>query len=133
MKRCVDGRTNPALWERSKRKAVARLGRFSARAMQLAGKLYRDSNGGYCGPKTRAQTSMKKWTQEKWTTAPEAKKVACKKVRGKVVCDRYLPAAAWKKLTPAQRRATRKVKLKSSSQWVSNTKAAQRAGKAARR
>jgi hypothetical protein len=130
---CVKGRTDPALWERSKRKAVARLGRFSARAMQLAAKLYREANGGYCGPKTRAQKSMTKWTRERWETAPGAAPKACRKVRGKVVCDRYLPAKAWASLTPAQRRATRARKLTASSQWVSNTKAAQRAGRKARR
>ena len=121
---CVKGRTNPKLWERSKREAVSRLGgRFSARAMQLAAKLYRDGNGGYCGPKTRAQASMTKWTRERWTTADGRK--ACRKTPdGKTVCDRYLPAKAWAKLTPAQRRATRARKLTSSTQWVPNTKAA---------
>ena len=134
MSRCVDGRTNPALWERSKRKAIARLnGRFSARAMQLAAKLYRNAGGDYCGRKSSAQRSMTKWTREKWTTAPEAEKVACKKVRGKVVCDRYLPASAWKHLTPAQRKATRAKKQSGRGQWILNTSAAQRAGSKARR
>lgn len=134
MSRCVDGRTNPALWERSKKKAIARLhGRFSARAMQLAARLYREAGGDYCGPKTTAQRSMTKWTREKWTTAPEAGKVACKEVRGKVVCDRYLPASAWRSLTPAQRRATRAKKRAGRNQWVPNAPAAKRAGRLARR
>lgn len=135
MSRCENGRTNPALWERSKRKAIARLdGRFSARAMQLAAKLYRDAGGGYCGGKTKAQRSMTKWTREKWMTAPEAPEKACHKTRtGRVVCDRYLPASAWKRLTPAQRRATRAKKRGGRGQWIPNTKAAQRAGSKARR
>jgi hypothetical protein len=133
--KCTKGRTNPALWERSKAKAIKRLGgRFSARAMQLAGKLYRDAGGGYCGPKTKAQKSMSKWTAEDWKTAPGAVKKACKRERsGTVVCDRYLPAKAWASLTPAQRQATRRKKQGATDQWVSNTKAAKKAGRQARR
>jgi len=130
----VDGRTKPELWAQSKRKAVSRLhGRFSARAMQLAAKLYREAGGGYCGPKTRSQKSMTKWTREDWRTAPGADQVACRKVRGEVVCDRYLPASAWKSLTPAQRKATRARKQASRAQWVSNTPKAKAAGAKARR
>ena len=88
---------------------------------QRAGKIYRDAGGGYCGPKTAAQKSMRKWTKERWTTATGKK--ACRKVKGKIVCDRYLPKAVWDKLTPAQRKATRAKKLKSSRQFVANTPA----------
>lgn len=132
---CVEGRTHPALWEESKARAVQRLGgRFSARAMQLAARLYREAGGGYCGKKTQAQRSMTKWTREEWTTAPGAPFRACRKTpSGAVVCDRYLPASAWEALTPAQRQATRRVKRASRAQWVSNTKQARRAGAAARR
>ena len=125
---CVKGRTKPALWERSKKKAIARLGgRFSARAMQLAGKLYRDAGGGYCGGLTQAQRGLRKWTSEKWTTASGKK--ACRGDR----CDRYLPAAAWAELTPAQRKATQRKKRAAKTQWVKNTKAAAKAGRKARR
>lgn len=132
---CVDGRTDPRLWARSKAEAIERLhGRFSARAMQLAGRIYREAGGAYCGPKTRAQRSMTKWTREDWKTAPEAMKRACNLTRGGIVrCDRYLPAAAWKALTPAQRRATRLKKLGAREQWVSNTPRAAAAGARARR
>lgn len=132
---CTDGRTNPRLWEASKALAVKRLGgRFSARAMQLAAKMYQAEGGRYCGKKTKSQNSMRKWTREKWTTAPGANKVACRKTRGgKTVCDRYLPKAAWAKLTPTQRAATRSKKLSARGQWVANTDSARRAGKAARR
>ena len=48
--RSSHGRTDPALWEKCKREAVRRLhGRHSARAMQLAGRLYRERGGGYVG------------------------------------------------------------------------------------
>lgn len=132
--KCVNGRTKPALWEKSKRQAVSRLGRHSARAMQLAGKLYRDAGGGYCGAKTQAQRKMVKWTGEDWRTAPGAAAKACKRTpSGKLKCDRYLPAAAWAKLTPAQRAETRRVKLKARTQYVPNAPAAASAGRAIRR
>lgn len=129
---CISGRADDELWERAKRDAIKKLGgRFSARAMQLAGKLYRQRGGGYCGKKTKAQRKLTKWTREKWTTASGKK--ACRYAHGRTVCDRYLPAAAWKKLTPAQKRATQAKKRASTQQWVKNTKAAARAGRKARR
>jgi len=121
------GRTDPWLWEVSKREALRRLGgRHSARAMQLAGKIYRDAGGGYVGPKTEAQRSLTKWTAEKWTTATGAK--ACRGDR----CDRYLPAAAWGLLSPAEIAATRRKKMASDEQYVANTRAAKAASKKAR-
>ena len=73
MAACVKGRTNPKLWEESKKKAIKKLGgRFSARAMQLAGKMYRDAGGKYCGKRTKSQKSMSKWTAEDWRTATAA-------------------------------------------------------------
>lgn len=128
---CVNGRTDPELWEKSKKKAIEKLGgRFSARAMQLAGKLYRDAGGGYCGKKTKAQKSMTKWSDEDWTTADD--KPARREVDGKVVYDRYLPRAAWKKLSKAQKAATRRKKRASDDQFVPNTAKAAKAGKSAR-
>ncbi len=139
MARCTDGRTNPALWARVKKRAKAeackksarRCGTWDARIAQRAGKLYRDEGGKYCGAKTGAQRSMTKWTREDWRTATG--NAACRKVRGDTVCDRYLPAAAWKKLTPAQRAATRRKKRAGRGQFVPNTKAAKRAGRVARK
>lgn len=129
---CVNGRSDPDLWDKSKKQAISKLGgRFSARAMQLAGKLYRDAGGTYCGRRTKAQRSLEKWTREDWTTADD--KPARRKVDGKVVYDRYLPRAAWKKLTKAQRIATRRKKRKAKAQFVPNTAKAAKAGKAARR
>jgi len=129
---CIKGRTDPDLWEKSKKNAIAQMGgRFSARAMQLAGKLYRDAGGGYCGARTKAQTSMGKWSDEDWTTASGDK--ACKTVDGKTVCDRYLPRKAWNKLTKAQKAATRRKKRGSSAQFVPNTKKAAAAGASVRR
>lgn len=131
MATCVNGRTDPDLWEKSKKKAIAKLGgRFSARAMQLAGKLYREAGGGYCGGKTKAQKSLEKWTDEDWTTADD--KPARRKVGGKTVYDRYLPRAAWKRLTKAQRAATRRKKRAAKTQFVPNTQKAASAGRKVR-
>jgi hypothetical protein len=133
MSRCVDGRTRPDLWKQAKENAIEQLGRHSARAMQLAGRLYRDAGGGYCGTKTQAQRKMTKWTREDWRTAPGALKKACHRTpSGQLRCDRYLPAKAWESLTPAQRAATRKVKQSAKRQYVPNAPAAKRAGRKAR-
>ena len=57
------GRKNPELWERAKRQAVSKMGgRHSARAMQLAGSIYRKLGGKYTGSLTKAQKSTKKWS-----------------------------------------------------------------------
>lgn len=131
--RCVDGRTKPKLWEAAKKRAVARLGgRFSARAMQLAAKLYRDAGGAYCGRKTPQQKATTRWTQERWKTAPGAPKKACRREGGKTARDRYLPAKAWETLKAGEVRATRQKKLRGTRQWVANTGAAARAGRRAR-
>lgn len=128
---CVAGRTDPDLWERAKKRAIAKMGgRFSARAMQLAARIYREEGGGYCGARTKAQKSMKKWSDEDWTTDSGDK--ACKTVDGKTVCDRYLPRKAWGKLTKSQRAATRRKKRAASAQFVPNTKKASAASATAR-
>lgn len=128
---CSKGRTNPKLWASAKRRAIAKLGgKFSARAMQLAGRYYRKGGGGYCGGKTSKQKSLTKWTKEKWTTADGKK--AERVVRGKKVMDRYLPAAAWGKLSKSEKAATRAKKRSAGSQWVPNTEKAASAGRAAR-
>lgn len=134
MSRCVDGRTRPDLWKQAKSQAVAKLGRHSARAMQMAGKIYREAGGGYCGTKTQSQRKMTKWTREDWRTAPGAPAKACRETpSGQIRCDRYLPAKAWKKLSPQAISATRSRKKAAKRQYVPNTPAAARAGRQARR
>lgn len=123
--------SDPLLWEHAKREAVRRLGgRHSARAMQLAGKLYREAGGAYTGPKTASQRSLTKWTAEDWTTATGEK--ACRETRSGTRCDRYLPRAAWSMLSPEEIAATRRVKLQSKTQYVGNTPKAKAAGQRAR-
>lgn len=131
---CVDGRTNPKKWAAAKKKAIARACRknkrrcsWDARIAQDAGRIYREDGGKYCGTKSKAQRGLSKWTKEKWTTASGAK--ACTTAR----CDRYLPAKAWKALSPAQKRATRAKKKAARGKFVPNTRAAKSAGRKARR
>lgn len=118
--------TKPDLRERLKRQIMAgskggRPGQWSARKAQLLALAYRKAGGGYRGKPGKSQRSLKKWTKERWTTSDG--KPALR--RGKM--SRYLPAAAWKRLTPAQRRATIAKKLagdKKGRQFVPNTQRA---------
>lgn len=97
------GRTNEALWSRAKAEAKAKMGgKHSARAMQLAGKIYKDRGGGYTGPKTKAQKSMTKWTKEEWGT--KSGKPSSK------TGERYLPKKARAALSSAEYAATTKAK-----------------------
>lgn len=112
------GRTNEALWSRAKAEAKAKMGgKHSARAMQLAGKIYKDRGGGYTGPKTKAQKSMSKWTEEDWGTKSG-------KPSGKTG-ERYLPRAAIKSLSSAEYAATTRAKragTKAGKQFVAQPK-----------
>lgn len=99
------GRTNNELWEKSKKEAIKRMnGLFSARAMQLAGRLYREAGGGYTKKKTEAQKSLTKWTMENWRTKSG--------MPSGLTGERYLPAKAIKALTDAEYKATTKAKIK---------------------
>jgi hypothetical protein len=74
-----------------------------------------------------------KWTAEDWKTASGKK--ACKKgSSGKyTVCDRYLPAKAWDKLSPQAKAATQKTKRRAKRQYVRNAPKAKAAGQKARK
>jgi len=52
-------------------------------------------------PLSKSQQSLKKWTKQKWRTSDGSPS------KGK---KRYLPDAAWKALSIAERRATNKAK-----------------------
>lgn len=69
-------KTKPDLWSRCKSEAKSRMGgKHSARAMQLALKLYKQRGGGFRGPKPTAKTNkMKKWTKQKWMYLSDFKK-----------------------------------------------------------
>ena len=51
----------------------------------------------------KSQRSLKSWTKQKWRTSDGSKS------KGK---KRYLPDAAWKSLTPAEKAATNRAKAK---------------------
>lgn len=55
----------------------------------------------------KSQASLKKWTDEKWTTSDG------KPSKGK---KRYLPKEAWKALSPSQKAATNAAKAKGNKQ-----------------
>jgi len=127
-------RTNEALWKRIVASVKAgskggKPGQWSARKAQLATLRYKKAGGRYSGSKTKAQASLAKWTRQKWRTSdgkPAARKGGT---------TRYLPDAAWRRLSPAEKAATNRKKMAGSRagrQFVGNTKAAKAAGKAAR-
>lgn len=102
-------RTNPELWEACKEKAIKKMdGKFSARAMQYAVKLYKENGGDYIGPKT-SDNSLVKWTKEDWGYVGEEGK------------SRYLPKKARKALSSGEKAATSRAKnkgTKAGKQWV---------------
>ncbi len=65
---------------------------------------------------SKSQRSLKEWTSQKWRTS------SGKKSEGK---RRYLPDAAWKSLSPAEKAATNRAKAKGNKegkQFVSQPK-----------
>lgn len=99
---------------------------------QDAGRIYRAEGGRYCGSRTGAQASLRRWTAEEWRT--ESGRPACERVTRAGTCaDRYLPAAAWERLTPAERRATQAAKRQAAGQFSRNAPAAREAARKARR
>lgn len=126
--------TNPAKRNQIKNKIMAgskggKPGQWSARKAQLLASEYKKAGGGYTGAKTAAQSSLTKWTGEKWRTSDN------KPAQRAGGTTRYLPDKAWDKLTPAQKAATNRKKIGASNQgkqFVANTKPAKRASKQAR-
>jgi len=97
------GRTNEKLWEASKKAAKAKMGgKHSARAMQLAGKIYKEKGGSYSGSKTSAQKSLSKWTKEDWGTKSGKPSTQGKNATG----ERYLPKKARQALSSSEYAAT---------------------------
>jgi hypothetical protein len=104
----VAKKSNPALWEKAKAQAKARMGgKHSARSMQLAVSIYKKAGGKYKGAKTAAN-KLAKWTKQKWRTKSG-------KPSGETG-ERYLPEKAIKALTPSQYAATTAAKRKGTKQ-----------------
>jgi hypothetical protein len=77
-------------------------GQWSARKAQLAVARYKKSGGGYKGAKS-SSNSLSKWSKQKWRTSDGSPS------KGK---KRYLPDAAWKSLSSAEKAATNRAKAK---------------------
>ena len=76
-------------------------GEWSARKSQMLVKEYEAQGGDYLNDeKTDAQKSLHEWTEEDWQTSDG--KVA---IRGDDQTERYLPKAAWDKLSEAEKKA----------------------------
>jgi adenylate kinase family enzyme/8-oxo-dGTP pyrophosphatase MutT (NUDIX family) len=125
----VATKSDPELWSRAKSEAKSRMGgKHSARAMQLAVKIYKDRGGDYKGRKPSAsQNKMRKWTKQDWQTRPGTDEIA-KKEDGST--SRYLPKAKWDSLSKSEQKATDAKKLRSEEQYVENTDAAKVKGSA---
>ena len=127
----ADNYTNPALREKIKADITAgdkggRAGQWSARKAQLVAHEYEAQGGGYKHERTDEQKSLKTWGDEHWHT--EDGKQA---VQGETT-HRYLPDAAWKELSPEERKATDQKKVagsKRGEQFVANTAPAAKARK----
>lgn len=116
-------RSNPALWESAKTEAKRKMGgKHSARAMQLAGKIYREKGGTYSGSKTKSQKSLSKWTKEDWGTRSGKNSTLGPKATG----ERYLPKKAREALSSKEYQATTRAKragTKAGKQFVKQPKA----------
>jgi hypothetical protein len=100
----VAQKSNPALWEKAKSQAKARMGgKHSARAMQLATSIYKKAGGKYKGAKA-SSNKLAKWTKQKWRTKSG-------KPSGETG-ERYLPEKAIKSLSSAEYAATTAAKRK---------------------
>jgi hypothetical protein len=107
-KKVVSKRDNEQLWDDCKAEAISQMGKFSARAMQYAVKLYKERGGGYIGKKSD-QNSLVKWTKEDWGYT------------GEPLHSRYLPKKARLHLTVGEKIATDRAKnkgTKEGKQWV---------------
>lgn len=118
----VAKKTKPAKWEQAKADAKAEMGgKHSARAMQLATKLYKERGGGYSGEKSSAN-KLSKWTKEDWGTKSGKNSTVGPKASG----ERYLPKKARDALSPAEYAATTKAKREGTAkgkQFVAQPKA----------
>ena len=97
--------TDPALREKIKDELMAgdkggHAGQWSARKSQMLAKEYEAQGGGYLSDeRTESQKSLEHWTDEDWQTLDG--KVA---IRGDDKTERYLPKAAWDKLSDAEKK-----------------------------
>lgn len=121
----VAKKTQPAKWGRAKADAKAQMGgKHSARAMQLATKLYKERGGGYSGEKSSAN-KLSKWTKEDWGTKSGKPSTVGKGATG----ERYLPKKARGALSSAEYAATTRAKREGTSQGKQFVKQPERIAK----
>jgi hypothetical protein len=103
--------TDPELRERLKEEIKTgdkggKVGEWSARKSQLLARRYKEEGGDFLqrDKRTQSQKNLIEWTHEEWTTADG--QVAVR--RGKTT--RYLPRAAWDKLSEAERKEANQTK-----------------------
>jgi hypothetical protein len=97
-------KSNPVLWEKAKALAKDKMGgKHSARAMQLATKIYKEKGGSYEGAKSPSN-KLTKWTKEDWGTKSGKP--------SKETGERYLPKNAIKNLSDKEYKETSDAKRK---------------------
>jgi UTP:GlnB (protein PII) uridylyltransferase len=119
--------TKSALRERIKNRIMAgskggNPGQWSARKAQLLAQEYKKAGGGYSGSKTKAQSSLSKWTREEWGTKSGKPSTQGAKATG----ERYLPKKARQALTKeeyARTSAAKRRGTKQGKQFVKQPKA----------
>ena len=106
-------RTDPALWERIKKKVMAEAtagtdaGKWSARKAQMCVRLYKEAGGGYIGPKSPSN-SLTKWSNQDWQT--KSGKPSSQ------TGERYLPKKAIMALTDKEYQRTTQAKRKATKE-----------------
>lgn len=126
--------TEPELREHIKEEVLAgdkggKPGQWSARKAQLVAHEYVAEGGGYKHPPDETQQHLKQWGDEHWHTA-DGKPAIRDDGKGGVETHRYLPDAAWKELSPEEKKSTDAAKVRSSrkgQQFVPNTEKAREA------
>mgnify|MGYP006213786997 CR=1 FL=1 len=109
-------RTNPKLWEKVKKKVTTgskggNPGQWSARKAQLSVALYKKRGGKYGKNSAKPKnTSLGKWSRQKWGTKSGKNSVVGKKATG----ERYLPERAIQALSSSEYAATSAAKRKAS-------------------
>jgi hypothetical protein len=108
--------TNPGKREKIKDRIMAgskggKPGQWSARKAQMLAQEYKKSGGGYKSGKTKAQKSLKKWTDEDWGTRSGKPSTQGPDATG----ERYLPKKARETLSASEYAATTKAKREGTS------------------
>lgn len=128
--------TKPSLRESIKNRVMSGTkggasGQWSARKAQMVAQQYKAAGGGYTGPKTSKQKSLKKWGSEDWGTKSGKPSTVGPKATG----ERYLPKKAIQSLSSkeyAKTSAKKRAGMRAGKQFVPNTPTAKRVGRKAR-